>query len=346
MPSGTSPDPEEHAAASRRLSGLIGAYQTSAAIGALARLSVADALSGKTATAGELAAWVGAGEDALARLLDATLDAGLFTRDENGRYGLTAQGELLRTEVPGSLRRFAIVSTEDWRWNAYAYLAHTLRTGEPGFVRAHNCRLWDYLGDHPEAAVSFEESMARIASVRDRAVVSAVDFSGFNRVIDVGGGRGGLLCALLSTYTGVQGMLFDLPGVVEGAGRQLRQAGLEERCDVVAGDFREAVPPGGDAYLLSWILHDWDDVAAQSILRRCRQAMQEGAVVLLVGMVVPEENQPGAEAFRRLVRQTDLEMLAVVGGRERRIPTGGEPADGAGCADILTYGLCPAAGPV
>lgn len=309
--------PEDPAAASRRLSGLIGGYALSAAIGAFARLGVADALAERPATSRELAARLAADEGALARLLDATLDAGLFALGDGGRYRLTALGELLRAGVPGSMRRYALVATEEWRWYAYCHLDHTLRTGEPGFVVAHGSRLWDYLDSHPEAAASFEESLARIGSARDQALVASVDFGRFSRVVDVGGGHGGFLRTLLAAHPQVHGVLFDLPGVIEGARQTLGQAGLTERLDLVAGDFRDLVPQGGDAYLLSWILHDWDDRSAAGILSRCRQAMEAGASLFVVEMVVPEQGRPGADGARRLIRQVDLEMLAVVGGRER-----------------------------
>jgi len=317
MTEGDTQSREDAAVSARRLADLIGGYQVSAAIGALARFGVADALAEGPATSSELALRLGAHQDALARLLEATLDIGLFTIDDDGRYRLTALGDLLRADVPGSLRRYALVSTEEWRWYAYCHLAHTLQTGEPGFVAVQGCRLWDYLASHPEAAASFEESLARIGAVRDQAIVAAVDFDRFSRVVDVGGGRGGFLRTLLAAHPHLQGVLFDLPSVVDGARETMQQAGIAERCDVIAGDFREAVPRGGDAYLLSWILHDWDDVTAQGILRRCREAMDAGSTLLVAEMVVPERGQPGADALRRLVQQADLEMLAVVGGRER-----------------------------
>jgi hypothetical protein len=313
----STPSAEEAAAQKLRLTQLIGGYQVSAVIGAVARLGVADALVEAPATSAELATRLGAHELSLSRLLQATLDTGLFALGDDGRYSLTPLGDLLRSDVPGSLQRYAVVSTEAWRWNAYGQLAHALKTGEPGFVAAFGLPLWDYLASHPEAAASFEESLARIGAARDQAVVRSVDFSRFERVVDVGGGRGGLLSALLAVQSRLRGVLFDLPSVVEPARQILAAADYAERLEVVAGDFRETVPVGGDCYVLSWILHDWDDQMAEQIARRCRQAMQPGARLLVVEMVVPEAGQPGADAFRRMVRQTDLEMLAVVGGRER-----------------------------
>ncbi len=311
------PSAQQPAVSSRRLAELINGYQASAAIGALARLGVADALAQGPRSVSELARGVGADERALARLLAATLDLGLFAVDDDGRYRLGELGELLRSDAPGSMRRFAVVSTEDWRWAAYGRLDHTLRTGEPGFVAAQGRRLWDYLASHPEAAASFEESMVRVGTARDQAVAAAVDLSAVERLVDVGGGRGGLLRALLAAHPRLRGVVFDLPSVIEGTREQLRQAGLDERCDAIAGDFREAVPAGGDAYVLSWILHDWDDDTALRILRNCRAAMEKGARLLVVEMVVPEPSQANAAMLDRLVRQADLEMLAVVGGRER-----------------------------
>lgn len=308
---------DDSASSARRLSALIAGYQASAAIGALARLGVADALAAGPAHGRELALRVGAHEDALTRLIEATLDVGIIETEADGRYRLTALGELLRSDVPGSMQRYAIVSTEDWRWNGYCHLEHTLRTGEPGFAVAQGCRLWDYLATHPAAAASFAESLARIGAARDRAMVAAVDFDRFSCVVDVGGGRGGFLCSLLAARPSLRGILFDLPSIVDEARETLRRAGLVDRCDVVAGDFRKSVPRGGDVYLLSWILHDWDDETAGVILSSCRRAMDANHSLLVVEMVVPEKDQPGADAIVRLVRQTDLEMLAVVGGRER-----------------------------
>ncbi len=317
MTDGAGEPSDTSVATSRRLAELIGGYQASAAIGAFARLGIADALAREPATSSELAASLGADEGILARLLEATLGIGLFTLAGDGCYRLTALGALLRTDVPGSLRRYAIVSTDEWRWYAYAHIIDTLRTGEPGFVAAHGCRFWDYLASHPDAAASFEETMARVGAARDEAILASVDFSGFRCVVDVGGGRGNLVSAVLAAHPHLHGVLFDLPSVVEGASQELRQVGLAERCEVVPGDFRQAVPPGGDAYLLAWILHDWDDLTARRILARCRAAMEPGARLFVVEMVIPEAGEPGTDAFGRLVRQADVEMLTVVGGRER-----------------------------
>ena len=308
---------DERQANTRRLAELINAYQVSAAIGALARLGVADALATGPHHPADLARRLRADEGALTRLLEATLDIGLFSVGDDGRYALTSLGELLCGDAEGSLRRLAIVSTDEWRWRAYGHLTHALRTGEPGFVPAHGCRFWQYLASHPTEAASFEESMARISAARDAALAGSYDFSDLNRLVDVGGGGGSLLRAVLGAYPQLRGVLFDRPGVIDGAREQLRKAGLAERCEAIGGDFLEAVPTGGDAYLLSWILHDWDDQTAARILANCRQAMDDAASLLVVELVVPAPGESGAAAALRLIKQTDLEMLTVVGGRER-----------------------------
>ena len=160
--------------------------------------------------------------------------------------------------------------------------------------------------------------MSRVSARRDAVLARAYDFGDIQRLVDVGGGHGGLLCAALARHPHLRGVVFDLPGVVEVARERLLEADLAERCEAVAGDFLEAVPPGGDAYLLSWILHDWDDETALRILVNCRAAMNDAARLLVVELIVPAaDDQAPASSVARLVKQTDLEMLAVVGGRER-----------------------------
>jgi hypothetical protein len=289
---------------------LIGGYQISASIGALARLGVADALLDTPLHPHELAERVGADTLALSRVLRALDATGLLATLGDGKIALTGLGELLCSDVPGSARRAAIASTEEWRWRAYGHLTHSVRTGEPGFRRAHGCELWEYLAQNTEAAALFDESMARVAAAIATVLVDAYDFGAVERLVDVGGGHGILTSAILEANPHLRAVILDLPGVIEGARAHLAAAGLAGRCDAVAGDFLDAVPAGGDLYLLSWILHDWDDSAATRILENCRAVMREGGRLLAIEMVVTPGND-------RLVRTTDLEMLVVAGGRER-----------------------------
>ena len=162
--------------------------------------------------------------------------------------------------------------------------------------------------------------MSSASLLRAQALARAYDFSGVERLVDIGGGEGGLLCAVLQAYPHLSGVVFDLPGVVEGARRRLLEAGLTDRAEVVAGDFFEGVPPGADAYVLSWILHDWDDESALRILANCREAIGNAGRLLVIEMVLSsadEPRSPKASYLEQLAKVTDLEMLAVVGGRER-----------------------------
>ncbi|HUO70481.1 MAG TPA: methyltransferase [Solirubrobacteraceae bacterium] len=309
---------ETDAEVRQRMARLIGGYQLSAAIGAVARLGVADALATGPAQPRQLAARVGADPPSLERVLRTLEDAGLFASLEDGRIALTALGALLRSDVPGSARRGAIASTEEWRWRAYGHLTHSVRTGEPGFRRAHGCGLWEYLEREPDAAAMFNESMSRVAAANAAALVRNYDFSRVQRLVDVGGGLGVLVRALLEANPQMRAVVFDLPGVIEGTRTNLAAAGLTDRCEAIAGDFFEAVPADGDAYVLSWILHDWDDRSAARILANCHAAMRDGATLLVIEMVIPAGDEPRSSPdLDRLVKASDLEMLAIVGGRER-----------------------------
>ena len=291
---------------------LIGGYQLSAAVGAVARLGVADALAAGPVEPPELAARVDADPLALMRVLRALEDAGLFTTLEDGRIALTKLGELLRTDVPGSARRGAIASTEEWRWRAYGHLTHSVRTGEPAFRPAHGCSLWEYLAREPDAAAMFNESMSRVAAANAAEIVRTYDFSQVQRLVDVGGGHGVLTRAVLEANPQMRGVIFDLPEVIQGTRTRLNEAGLEDRVEAIAGDFFDAVPAGGDAYVLSWILHDWDDRSAVRILANCRAATRAGARLLVIEMVVPSGGEPRSSPdLDRLVKTTDLEMLAI-----------------------------------
>jgi precorrin-6B methylase 2 len=314
--------PTEAEALGRRLADLIGGYQLSAAIGALARVGVADALADGALPVPLLAERVGADPMALRRVLQAVDDAGLFETTDDGAIALTPLGRLLRSDVEGSARRAATSATEEWRWRAYGFVTHSLLTGEPGFRLAHGCGFWDYLENHPAESEWFNAAMSRISAVTGAALAQQYDFTGINRLVDVGGGQGELAQAVLEAHPEMRATLLELPGVAHAAAQRLAATGVADRCEVVAGDFFDSVPSNGDAYVLSWILHDWTDEAAIRILSTCRAAFAEGARLLVIETVVPDSDEPPTPrtaATSRLVKKSDLEMLVVVGGRERTL---------------------------
>ena len=307
-------------ALSRRMNELLCGFQISAAIGAVAGLGVADALAGAPARSTELAERLGADDRSLARVLRALTDVGLFEQLADGRFALTPLGETLRSDVPGSVRRAAILWTEEWHWRAYGHFASSVRTGEAGMLPAHGMNFWDYLALHPETAGVFNGMMSSASLLRAQGLARAYDFSSVHRIMDVGGGEGRLLYEVLQNYPHLSGVVFDLPTVIAGAREYLHEAGLTERTEVVAGNFFDEVPSGADVYILSWILHDWDDESALRILQNCREAIGKAGRLLVIEMVLPsadEPSSPKAGYLEQLVKATDLEMLAVVGGRER-----------------------------
>ena len=301
----------------QRMAELLNGYQVSAAIGAVARLGVADCLSAGPADLNEVASRVGADARSLERVVRLLADVGIFEQLDDGRVALTALGGMLRDEVPGSARRAAIVVSEEWHWRAYGHFAHSVRTGEPGFRQARGCGFWEYLERHPRAGALINNSMSAAASLTAASLVRSYDFSAIERLVDIGGGHGLLMRTLLDAHPHLQGVVFDLPGVIEGARTRLAEWGLTDRCQAIPGDFFDAVPGGGDAYVLSWILHDWDDQSAVRILGNCRAAMGDAGRLLAIELVLPSGEQQASPDLHRLVKTTDIEMLAVVGGSER-----------------------------
>jgi hypothetical protein len=276
-----------------------------------AKLKLADHLAAGPRSPAELAVLVGAEPHALYRLLRALASLGIFSEDANGAFALTPQAELLRSDVQGSLRSVALLYGEDWLWQAYGGLLHSVRNGDPAFVKTHGQPLYGYLHAHPRAAVQFNAAMGATSVQESLAILEAYDFSSAGSVIDIGGGHGALLAALLRAHPQLDGTLFDLPSVVSGAVHLLNDAGIADRARRVAGDFFDEAPAGGNLYLMKSVLHNWDEVDARRILSTCRAAMKPEARLLVIERVVPDGNE-AAEA-----KLFDINMLVIAGGRER-----------------------------
>jgi O-methyltransferase domain len=284
----------------------------SQAISVIARLGVADTLANGSRAVGEVAELVGAHAPTLYRLLRALNDVGVVDELEDRHFALTPLGELLRSDVPGSQRGWAVLVGMPFHRYPWTDLYETVRTGESAFDRVHGKEIFGYLAEHPEDAAIFDTAMNSISTTETASIVEAYDFHRFGTIVDVGGGRGGLLSAILSANPQLHGVLFDVPTVVADADRPLSDAAVMDRCKVVSGDFFDSVPAGGDAYLLSNVIHDWDDDAAARILSRCRAAMADTACVLLAEIVLPA----GRESS--VAKWADLEMLVMTtGGRQR-----------------------------
>jgi O-methyltransferase domain len=235
----------------------------------------------------------------------------VFAEDEHGRFALTPLAATLRTDAPGSLRAFAIAELGEDHYPARGEVLHSVKTGEIAFNHLFGMDVWQYRAQHPEDGRIFDEAMASFSSVVNAAIVAGYDFSSLGTIVDGGGGDGSLIASILKANPGMKGVLFDLPHVVAGARRRIEAEGLAERCGVVAGDAFTSVLSGSDAYLLKWIIHDWDDERSVAILKNCYRAMAAHGKVLLIEAVIPRGNAPSFHKFM------DLNMLVMTGGRER-----------------------------
>ena len=292
---------------------LVNGFQVSQAIHVAATLGIADLLAGGPRTSDELARETASNPEALYRLLRALAAAGVFSEEEGRRFALTELGEGLRSDAPGSLAGWAAYFVGPASWRAWGALLHSVRTGENAFRHVHGTDAWSWRAERPEESALFDRAMMTATRIMNRALIDSYDFSRFGTVVDVGGGNGALLATLLATYPELRGVLFDQPHVVAGADDVLRGAGVADRCQVVGGSFFDVVPEGGDAYVLKAIVHDWEDPESLAILRACRAAMPEGAVLLLIERVL---GPPNEDLVTKLI---DLNMLVHPGGRERTL---------------------------
>jgi O-methyltransferase/methyltransferase family protein len=297
--------------AGARMMQMIAGKWVSRAISAAAELGIADLLAeGERGTA-ELADACGAHEPSLYRLLRALASLEIFAETAPRRFVLTPLADCLRTDSPDSLRAMARFISTPLAWNSWGHLTDAVRSGESCVQKMGIGNPFEYLKAHPDEAGVFHEAMTNLSRQSAPTIAEAYDFGRYRKLVDVAGGHGLLLTTVLARYPSLEGVVFDLPGVVSGASDAIRAAGLEGRCQAVGGDFFEAVPEGADCYMMKHIIHDWDDEPSAAILRNCRRAVAEGGRVLVLEMILA----PGNEAdFSKLL---DLEMLAIPGGRER-----------------------------
>jgi hypothetical protein len=291
---------------------LAGGYRVSQAIYAVAVLGIADLLADGPASVDALARATNTDAEALLRVLRLLTGVGLFEELAPRQFGLTPLGAGLRSDVPGSMRSTVLMHLDLPRWLSWGHLLESVQTGETMFKRAHGLEVFEYLGQHPDAAETFQQAMTANTARSGMALLRAYDFSGLGCVVDVAGGQGLLLATILQAHPAMRGVLFDQPMVIAGAQATLETAGVAERCEVVSGDFFDTIPAGGDAYILRQILHDWDDARAAKILENCRRAMgAAGKVLVIEGVIVPD--------YRKAlpVLQLDLELLVNYGGRQR-----------------------------
>jgi hypothetical protein len=279
---------------------------------AAASFEIADLLAGTPNDAQTLASVCGADAGALYRVLRALASVGVFAEDENGKFSNTPMSELLRSDVAGSLRALSLMYGDDDVWAGWGLIMHSVRTGDAGLSQVVGMHAFDHYARHPEKAKVFDQAMVSSSSLVNRALTEAYDFSQFHSMVDVAGGYGSTLCAVLKATPGLRGVLYDMPHVIESAAARIAAQGFTDRCELAAGNMFDSVPTGADAYFMKHILHDWDDAACGKILAAIRAAIPTHGRLLVSEKLI----QPGPSGYYGKI--TDLVMLVHnQGGRER-----------------------------
>lgn len=308
------PDPaSDKVDGSEALRDVLHGFRASQALFVAAQLGIADHLARGPRNRHALAALTGTDPVALGRVIRALCALDVFSESSDGLFSLSAPGHLLRSDVTGSYRSAVLLLAGATRWHCWSSLLETVRTGGDAARRELGMQIFDFYAAHPAESKVHDDAM-RALSASAAKIVEAIDIGAARVIVDVGGGTGELLAAVLSAHGEARGILFDLPDVVRHAHDVLSQNGVAERCRVEEGSFFERAPQG-DLYLLKQVLHDWDDERAIAVLSCCRRHMPSTARLLVIERRMPERAEAGVsrEAF-----MTDLEMLVMTpGGRER-----------------------------
>jgi predicted O-methyltransferase YrrM len=281
---------------------------------AVARFEVPDHLAEGPRAALELAKLAGAEPETFERLLRAAASVGIVREVSPGLYAGTPLGDTLRSNVPGSVRALVLAELGPGHWLPWGRLGDAVKAGHSQAAAALGSDAWAYYRRNPEEGAAFARGMSDLAALVAAATASACDFSGSERIVDVGGSEGAMLAAALRAAPEAHGVLFDLPEVIARGRGAVAAHGLGRRIETVAGDFFQEVPAGGDLYILKMVLHDWSDDQSVTILKNVQRAARPGARVLVVEMIVPPTVTPSP------VYLMDLDMLVVLDGRERTEP--------------------------
>jgi hypothetical protein len=293
------------------LTDMITAYRLSQLIYVAARLGIADFLADGPKRSEELAALAGVHPHALYRVLRALASNGIFTETEDRSFALTPLAAPLQTGVAGSVRGVAMMQNQEPRWRAWGELLYSVKTGKSAFEHIYGMSNWEYYAQNPDLFEAFSEGMAELTRQTIPAIVTAYDFAGRERIVDVGAGRGHLMAAILAQHPVLRGVIVELPALIDSARKVLETAGVAARCELVAGDYFASVPRGGDVYVLKSIIHGMDEANALRLLRNCRQSMVDGGRLLVIQVIVPPGNAPAR------IKMSDLLHLVSGGGQER-----------------------------
>lgn len=291
---------------------LVMSFQVSQAIHVAAELNLADLLKDQPKTTEELAEYAASNPAALYRLLRVLAATGFLAEIAPHRFALTDLGQLLCATATGSLYNTARFQGSQRQWLTWQHFLHSIKTGESASQHAFGVDSWEYFAQHPQEARIFYDYMTELTNLLAPALAAGYDFKEAQIVADVGGGNGTLLATILKANPHLKGILFDLPHVTKNARQLLEEAGVAERCEIISGDMFSAWPFKADLYLISRVIHDWDDEHALTILKNCREVMEAESRVILVERLIGENKEAAL-----LVLLSDLQMLVSTGGRER-----------------------------
>ncbi len=287
-----------------------------AALQPIVRLRIPDLLANGPLPVSELAAQASVNADALYRVLRLLSTVDVVQELPGRTFAPTPVSELLRSDVPGSMRDMVLWMGNPFHFKVWGELGYSVATGKPAVERVYGKPGFETIFGDPEVASDFNNGMSALSRMIAPALLEAYDFSGIGTLVDIAGGHGAVLCEVLSRYPKMKGILFDVPNVIHEATCHICNLKMDDRCQTISGDFFEHIPAGGDAYYMQHIIHDWDDEPALKILRNCHRALEgrpEG-VLLIVDAVVPQNSEPHTSKW------LDLEMLLIPGGRERTEP--------------------------
>src|SRR6266852_1556119 len=276
------------------------------AVSCLARLGIPDLVEAAPQSAQELASQIGADPQALYRLMRATASVGVLSERPDGKFSQTPMSAVLRSNATPSLRAFAIMTGREWHGRGWAHLEHCVRTGEPAMQQIYGAPVFEYLRQHPEEAQIFNDAMSDLSTIDSPAVAEAYYFEGIHSIVDIAGGHGLLLATILQRNPHLQGTLYEMPHVLEGA-RSGPLKPMMERCTLASGNMFSSVPAGADAYIMKHIIHDWPDDVCINILKACRKGGNSCGRLLVVDNVIQQGNDFAPGKF------LDLQMLIFPG---------------------------------
>ncbi|KIH97696.1 methyltransferase [Streptomonospora alba] len=274
-------------------------------------LGLADALADGPRDVDDLAEAAGAHPGALYRAMRALASVGVFTETAPRTFGHTGLSETLRGDAESSMADLARYVALPARQRAFGAVGHSVRTGHPAFDHEHGMSWWEYFAADPAIATLFNRAMGGMARMVNSAVLESYDFGRCRHLVDVGGGQGHLVAMIAQRFPDLTAVVFDLARVVPEAEAVVAEAGIGGRVRCEGGDFLEAVPAGGDTYVVSWTLHDWDDADAVRILANIRAVLPPGGEVVVIDEVPPGGDAPHFGKFQ------DIVMLTLLKGRIR-----------------------------